>query len=39
MKCMGNLKKYEETRQENIKDMHGLDEEWEDDICLYLAKP
>jgi hypothetical protein len=26
-----SLKKYEETRQENIEDAHGLDEEWENE--------
>jgi hypothetical protein len=25
-----SLKKYEKTRQENIEDAHGLDEEWEE---------
>ena len=26
---MSELKKYEETRQENIEDAHGFDEDWE----------
>jgi len=28
---MSDLEKHEETRQENIEDAHGLDEEWEDE--------